>query len=120
MIGRFHRFLNDCELKDIYLHGRRYTWSNERDTPTLVRLDRVFTMVAWEQMFGRCMLRCLATVVADHCSLMLDCTTKSAGRKRFQFERFGLRLDGFNEVVQNSWGVVDGDPELFRRLTAKL
>ncbi|PNT71414.1 hypothetical protein BRADI_2g27172v3, partial [Brachypodium distachyon] len=29
MMGRFCRFLNDCELKEIYLHGRRYTWSNE-------------------------------------------------------------------------------------------
>jgi exonuclease III len=67
MIGRFSRFLNDCELKEIYLHGRRYTWSNERDTSTLVRLDRVFTTVAWEEMFGICMLRCLAAVVADHC-----------------------------------------------------
>jgi hypothetical protein len=25
MMGRFRRFLNDCELKEIYLHGRRYT-----------------------------------------------------------------------------------------------
>lgn len=59
MMGRFRCFLNDCELKEIYLHGRRYTWSNERDTPTLVRLDRVFTTLAWEEMFGSCMLRCL-------------------------------------------------------------
>jgi glutathionyl-hydroquinone reductase len=44
-MGRFHSFLNDCELKEIYLHGRRYTWSNERETPTLVRLDRVFVTV---------------------------------------------------------------------------
>jgi hypothetical protein len=120
MMGRFRRFLNDCELKEIYLHGRRYTWSNERDTPTLVRLDRVFTKVDWEEMFGSCMLRCLATVVADHFPLMLDCTTKAAGRKGFQFERFWLKLDGFSEVVQDSWVVVDGDSDPFRRLTAKM
>jgi hypothetical protein len=46
----------------------------------------------------------LATVVADHCPLLLDCTTQSMGRKRFQFERFWLKLDGFNEVVQDAWG----------------
>jgi hypothetical protein len=39
MMGRFRRFLNDCVLKEIYLHGKRFTWSNERETPTLVRLD---------------------------------------------------------------------------------
>jgi hypothetical protein len=32
--------------------------------------------------------------------LLLDYTTQSAGRKRFQFERFWLKLDGFSEVVQ--------------------
>jgi hypothetical protein len=120
MMGRFRRFLNDCELKEIYLHGRRYTWSNERQTPTLVRLDRVFVTTAWEELHNSCSLRCLATVVADHCPLLLDCTTQSTGRKRFQFERFWLKLDGFSEVVQSAWEVIDGDPDPFRRLTAKL
>ncbi|XP_071679058.1 uncharacterized protein [Lolium perenne] len=120
MVGRFRRFLNDCELKEIYLHGRRYTWSNERETPTLVRLDRVFVTVAWEELHCSCSLRCLATVVADHCPVLFDCTTLSAGWKRFQFERFWLRLDGFDEVVQSAWDVVHGDTDPFRRLTAKL
>jgi hypothetical protein len=66
------------------------------------------------------MLRCLATVVADHCPLLLDCSTKSTGPKRFQFERFWLRLEGFEEVVRSAWDVVEGDPDPFRRLTAKL
>lgn len=120
MMGRFRRFLNDCELKEIYLHGRCYTWSNERQTPTLVRLDRVFVTAAWEELHSSCSLRCLATVVADHCPLLLDCTTQSTGRKRFQFERFWLKLDGFSEVVQSAWEVIEGDPDPFRRLTAKL
>jgi hypothetical protein len=58
--------------------------------------------------------------VADHCPLLLDCTTQSGGRKRFQFERFWLRLDGFDEVVKSAWEVVQGDTDPFRRLTAKL
>lgn len=48
MTGRFCRFLNDCELKELYLHGRRYTWSNERGAPTPVKLDRVLCMVGWD------------------------------------------------------------------------
>jgi hypothetical protein len=34
--------------------------------------------------------------------LLLDYTTQSAGRKRFQVERFWLKLDGFSEVVQSA------------------
>jgi hypothetical protein len=26
MMGRFRRFLNECELKEIYLHDKWYTW----------------------------------------------------------------------------------------------
>ncbi|XP_073358223.1 uncharacterized protein [Aegilops tauschii subsp. strangulata] len=41
VMSRFRRFIADEELRDMYLHGRRYTWSSERDSPTLVRNDRV-------------------------------------------------------------------------------
>ena len=37
MMGRFRHTLNDLVLKEVYLNGRRYTWSSERDSPTLVR-----------------------------------------------------------------------------------
>ena len=29
LMNAFQRFLNAAKLKDMYLHGRRYTWSNE-------------------------------------------------------------------------------------------
>lgn len=119
-MGRLRRFLSDCELKEVYLHGRRYTWSNERESPTLVRLDRVFCSVDWEELHESCSLRCLASVIADHCPLLLDCTTQAMGRKRFQFERFWLKLDGFREVVAEAWGAIDGDTDPFRRLHAKM
>lgn len=41
MMGRFRRVLNDLALKEIYLSGRRFTWSNEQNPPTMVHLDRV-------------------------------------------------------------------------------
>jgi exonuclease III len=41
---RFRAFLNQARLDEIFLVGRKYTWSNEREQPTLVLLDRVFVM----------------------------------------------------------------------------
>ena len=29
MMGRFKRFVDDNALKELFLHGRRFTWSNE-------------------------------------------------------------------------------------------
>ena len=36
MMGKFRRLTNDLTLKEIYLNGRRYTWSDEQSPPTLV------------------------------------------------------------------------------------
>jgi len=39
-LNRFRQTVSELELVDIHMHGRCYTWSNERRSPTLVRLDR--------------------------------------------------------------------------------
>lgn len=56
MTGRFRRFVNEMELKEVPLLGRRYTWSNEREAPTLVKLDRVLCTADSEALFPDCML----------------------------------------------------------------
>jgi exonuclease III len=35
MMARFRRVLNDLALKEVYLNGRRYTWTNEQSPPDL-------------------------------------------------------------------------------------
>jgi hypothetical protein len=44
MMARFRRALSSLELKELYLNRPRYTWSNERELPTLEKLDRVFSI----------------------------------------------------------------------------
>jgi hypothetical protein len=61
-MGRFRRAIDDLELRELPLHGRRYTWSNERETPTLERLDRIFCSVDWEAGHPNCFLTCVATL----------------------------------------------------------
>ena len=39
VMGRFRRILNELNLSELPLMGRKFTWSNERASPTLVRLD---------------------------------------------------------------------------------
>jgi hypothetical protein len=39
---RFCRQLDDVQLSELYLHGKLYTWSNERRRPTLEHIDRAF------------------------------------------------------------------------------
>lgn len=98
MMGKFRRLLNDLALKEVYLNGRRYTWSNEQSPPTLVHLDRVLCTSDWEEAHGECHLRCLSSVVSDHSPLLLDCNPMPPAKRRFHFEEFWLRLDGFHET----------------------
>lgn len=44
MLSSFRSKLNTLELKELYLNGRRYTWSNERTRATLEKIDHVFPM----------------------------------------------------------------------------
>ena len=89
MMGRFRRFLNEVEVKEIPLLGRKYTWSNERSSPTLVRLDRAFCCVNWDEVSPDAVLQSTASVVSDHCPLVLGMKVASAGKRRFHFESSG-------------------------------
>ncbi|XP_073363320.1 uncharacterized protein [Aegilops tauschii subsp. strangulata] len=51
MMKRFHRLISDLALRDIYLHGRRYTWSNEKMNPTLVKNDQCSPPTPVKQRF---------------------------------------------------------------------
>jgi hypothetical protein len=54
--------VNDLDLKEIPLLGRRYTWSNEREAPTLIKLDRVLCTIEWEAMYPEVILHSQAVV----------------------------------------------------------
>lgn len=103
MMGRFRCFLDDMEVKEIPLFGRKYTWSNERRSPTLVRLDRAFCCVEWECIFPDSVLQSTTAGVSDHCPLILGLKVCTGGNRRFHFENFWTKVPGFLDAVkQNS------------------
>jgi len=120
MMGRFRRFLDDVEAKEIPLLGRKYTWSNERSSPTLVRLDRAFCCVVWEDIFPDAVLQSSASVVSDHCPLVLGLKVSTRGKRRFHFESFWTKMSGFIEAVQQNWNAPVSSSCAVERLFLKL
>lgn len=120
IMGWFRRFINEMELKEVPLIGRRYTWSNERDSPTLVKLDRVLCTTTWEDLYPDCVFQSHATEMSDHCPLLLGLKDKVAGKRRFHFESFWLRLPGFMETVQQSWDAPVQPSSPLERISIKL
>ena len=102
MMGRFRRFLDDNDLLELPLLGRKFTWSNERRSPTLVRLDRAFCCDGWNDIFPDAVLQSLAAGVSDHCPLLLGLNVANKGKRRFHFESFWLKVPGLFDAVKQS------------------
>jgi hypothetical protein len=120
MMARFRRALSSLELKELYLNGRRFTWSNERELPTLEKLDRVFSTVDCETLYPDAFLSAMSTGPSDHCPLVLKFLPDLHRGRRFQFQSFWTKVDGFLDVVQEAWTTEPDEPNPFKRLDQKL
>lgn len=87
-LARFRGTVAALALQDLHLHGRTFTWSNERENPTLVRLDRVLVSMDWDDMFPSSHLQALGTDASDHCPLLLQTNLGAMTKARFHFEIF--------------------------------
>jgi hypothetical protein len=71
VLGDFRDALQTCELNEIHLQNRRFTWSNERASPTLCKLDAFYCNEEWDLRFGTHVLYALSSSLSDHCPLLL-------------------------------------------------
>lgn len=78
---RFRSTIDQCELHEIPLQNRKFTWSNERRRATLVKLDRYFCNETWDLAFPNHVLHALPTGPSDHCPLVLSDPHVHVGRE---------------------------------------
>ncbi|XP_073353792.1 uncharacterized protein [Aegilops tauschii subsp. strangulata] len=103
MMRKFQQFVDGNGLKELYMHGRAFTWSNEREVPTLIKIDKALVSVDWEIDYPDCMLQAMSTPASDHCPLHLALNENIHPQRRFRFEVFWTRLEGFDDVVKEAW-----------------
>jgi exonuclease III len=120
LMSRFKTTLDHCGLKELSLQNRKYTWSNERRHPTLVRLDRVFYNQAWDLAFDNHTLHALSSSHSDHCPLILTTQETPRWATPFKFENFWTKLPCFQEIVAQAWQSPTSHTEPFHRLGHKL
>lgn len=119
-LRRFRQTVATLELQDMHLHGRCFTWSNERENPTLVRLDRMLISVDWDEKFPHAHLRGLGTDASDHCALLLQTNLGQTSKARFHFEAFWPKFDDYEEVIQQAWQRPHTPTEPLARLDSML
>lgn len=100
---RFMSFLHGANVEELHLSGRRFTWSNRRERPTLERLDRVFASPEWLGLFPSHLLRPLSSDCSDHCPLLLRTDAIPWAKCRFRFEAFWAKLPGLLDAIKIAW-----------------
>jgi len=68
LMGAFRDLVQDLQLKELNLRGRKFTWSNDR---TQTRIDRAFCTAEWDLMKPNVFLQALSSRVSDHCPLFI-------------------------------------------------
>ena len=71
-LAQFRNTLNTCELRELHLQNRKFTWINKCQNPTLVRLDRVFCNKGWGTLFKNYIIQALSSLISNHCTLLLS------------------------------------------------
>ena len=120
IVSRFRRSIDMLSIEELHLHGRRFTWSNERARPTMERIDRVFATVPWLEAHPFHYLHCRSTDASDHAPLVLVLSTEPWARPAFRFEAFWPKVEGFLEVVALAWHGAGAQGDMCQRIDAKL
>jgi exonuclease III len=83
-MGKFKSAIDELELRELPLHGRKFTWTSEQSAQseaTMTRIDKIFCSISWEEIFPTAHLHAWASTLFDHCPLILQGDT-SQGRLR--------------------------------------
>lgn len=88
IMGKFRAAIDAAGLKEIKCKNRRFTWSKERASPTLVSIEKKFCTTAWASMFPSYLLHAASTSCSDHCPLLLSEAAAPRRAARFRFESF--------------------------------
>lgn len=74
-MGAFRDVVQDIELKELNLRGRKFTWSNDR---TQMRIDRAFCSTNWDLMIP----------ISDHFPLLIARNSTVQRYRAYRYESF--------------------------------
>ena len=97
----FNTWINQMELIDIHISNRRYTWSNNRRDPTLVRLDRILVNVSWSQSFIGTECKAISAPTSDHTPLLVDTRSIQQKTNIFHYENHWCNNEELAQITRD-------------------
>ncbi|GMJ00001.1 hypothetical protein HRI_003669300 [Hibiscus trionum] len=99
----FRNFLQDVGLVDIPLSGGSYTWSNNRDPATFVRLDRFLIDPEFLLRFKNISQILLPRSLSDHNAVQLSEEAINWGPRPFKLYNYLLDDDDLVKTIKNKF-----------------
>ena len=100
----FNSWINGEGLFDIDIPNRKFSWSNKRRCPTLVKLDRVLIDTAWNQTFANASAKALIATTSDHIPILAEFSNNCSSSDFFRLENYWLQMPDFIEMTETNWG----------------
>lgn len=101
-MAEFNHFLDQLEIVDVPILGRRFTWCNSLDGERWSGLDRILLDTAWLEKFKFKMWG-LPRLVSDHCPLLLMEDERNWGPRSFRFLNAWTLHPEFISIAQKTW-----------------
>ncbi|GMJ11562.1 hypothetical protein HRI_004825400 [Hibiscus trionum] len=98
----FRNFIQVTALVDLPLKGGRFTWSSNRDPPTLVRLDRFLISSALLSVAPNLSQSLLPKYLSDHNGILLAVECLYWGPKTFKLFNYQMEEECFEDLISRT------------------
>ncbi|XP_074306326.1 uncharacterized protein LOC141641568 [Silene latifolia] len=98
--------IQDCNLVDLSARGSFFTWSNkhENDTKVYSRIDRVFSIAEWTDIFPDGYVHFLPESTFDHYPCLIHLEVKHQRRgTTFKYFNMWSMAPGYSDIVRTGW-----------------
>ncbi|XP_028052793.1 uncharacterized protein LOC114257220 [Camellia sinensis] len=95
-------FIESCELHDLPLLGRKFTWCNAQDGEKWSRIDRILLNPEWLLRYNFKVWG-LPRLFSDHCPILLMDDVRDWGPKPFRFINAWTSHPSFPSLVAKVW-----------------
>nr|GEV71218.1 putative RNA-directed DNA polymerase, eukaryota, reverse transcriptase zinc-binding domain protein [Tanacetum cinerariifolium] len=106
----FNDFITNNSLIDIPLGGYNFTWTNKWGTK-MSKLDRFLVSESFYETFSHATGLVLVKGIPDHRPILIKESVVDYGPTPFRFFHSWLEMDGFHDLVVQTWsndGITDG------------
>lgn len=99
----FNSIIENANLREMALEGKKFTWANNKQSVTLEKLDRILFNDKWEIKFPLACGRVLERIYFDHTPLLINVEGEKWQSPLFKFENSWLMREDINTVVEQVW-----------------